>query len=392
MKKLILSLLVLIIPGIIFAFAKKNNFEFYKELGVLNSGFYYVDVDRDIESQSKKFLSDIRIFDKDEKEIKYKIIKEKDVYTSEEEKVDLEFSWLNKNDILINLGNNRKEEYLNKIFVKTNSRDFRKVVSVKGADIKAGPYFNLNIESKRGDLIYDVPEGTDLIIDFKYSNYKYLKLRFSGDEGDLNILGFYKRYKKNTLHEGEKIRNKIFGVESSLKDNDQKIIFDLKKDNLFFNQIKLLFEDKKFHRNFILYAADSINAELLDGRKRFDKNKSYWVKVDSGRLEKDEYSGPIKFNINNNKRFYRLDILNGDNQKLKFSFAFFEKFKKKIYFEVNKDGPYALYYSSKNITSPKYDFDYSASDVKNAKKVVPKEEKINNNYQKKQRSIFDDNT
>jgi hypothetical protein len=123
-------------------------------------------------------------------------------------------------------------------------------------------------------LVYDIPGGRDLRIDFKYSNYKYLKLKFSGSEGDLKVLGFKKEYKKNILIPAEKERKKVF-ADIKLNENKQSLIFDLKKDNLFYEKLELLFDDKKFKRKYILYASDSITAEIYNSNSRFDKNKQY---------------------------------------------------------------------------------------------------------------------
>jgi len=390
MKKIILSFLLL--PSLIFATAEKEDFEFYKNVGEFYAqGIYYFDIDSDIESNSKKYLGDIRILN-DGKEIKYKIKKDFDKYIKNSENINLKVVSKNKEEYIIDLGNNKKEEYLNSIFINTKSFDFRKIVNVKGADLKNGPYFNLNIEDKRGDLIYNLPEGADYSIDFKYSNYKFLKLTLSGGEENIKIDSFYKVKNTTEVISGEKDFLEIKGYNGVLKGNDQSIILDTKKDNLFFDQIKIKFSDKRFSRKYILYSSDKEKSEILESGKRFDSEKSYWVKISSGNFEKEIYTGDPVLTLKNNKRFYRLDIFNGDNKMLDFSGVIFEKFKRKIYFETPEGNSYLkIYYSSNRVLKPNYDFPFSEENVKKAKKIKISSQEENLDYIFEKKSIFDDN-
>ncbi len=392
MKKIILILAVFL-PLISFALSEKKDFEYFKKIEkISNAGVYQIDIDSEVESKSKKFLSDLRIFS-DEGEVKYITKKEKDEYIKEKKDVNLNIIYKKGKEVLVDLGNNKKEEYINEIFFDTDSKDFRKVINVKGADIKNGPYFNLNIEGKRGDLVYDSPEGRDFSIKFKYSNYKYLKLRFDGENENINIKSFY-RIKKNTkIIPGEKEFLKVKGFNGVLKGNDQSIILDIKKDNLFFDQLKLNFLDKRFSRDYVLYSSNDKNAEILNSSKRFDSKKEYWVEVSRGKLNKEVYTGNPIIKLKNNRRFYRLDIFNGDNKALIFEDAIFEKFKKKIFFKLNgREKEIKLYYSSPRVVAPKYDFYLSKGDLKNAKKLKLDREEKNNYFVAKEKSIFDDNS
>lgn len=390
-KKIISGLLLVLLPSIIFAFAKKDDFQFYKQVTDINfDGTYYIDIDSDIESNSKKFLSDIRIYNGNE-EIKYKIERERDIYQHSERDISLNIVQKNDNTYIIDLNKDSVDEYLNNIFVNTSSADFRRVVNVHGADLKEGPYYNLNVEENRGDLVYDLPEGNNLSIDFKYSNYKYLKLVFSGSEGSFQENGFYRTERKTDIISGEKDFLEVSGAEFSLKDNDQKIILDTKKDNLFFDQVKFNFDDKRFKRNYVLYSSDIVDAEILESGKRIDLDKHYWVKVNSGVFEKEIHIGNPVINLKNNKRFYRLDILNGDNEKLQYDSAIFEKFKRKIYFKAKSGDEIKVCYSAHRVDGPKYDFTLSKMEIESARRIILSKQEMNEDYVDEEKSIFDDN-
>jgi hypothetical protein len=390
-KKIILT--VLFLPVISFAFSEKTDFKFFSEIKDLElNKLNYIYINNNIESKSEKFLSDIRIFNKDGKEVGFILKKEKDRYKTSEKKIKLDIVRKSGNVYIIDLKKDLKEDdYLNNIFIETDSVDFRRLVDIQAADIKEGPYFNLNIQGKRGDLIYDLPEGRDFSIDFKYSNYKYLKLTFSGDEGDLKISNFYRIKKETIVEKAERDFVKaIVEKKNIFDDNKQEIILDTGFKNVFFDNLELKFFDKKFKRRYILYSSDDKNSIILESNKRFDPKKNYWVKLSSGYLFKDSYTPNPKINLNNNKRYYRLDIFNEDNDSLNFDSAVFEKIKKRIYF-VPKENNLKIYYSSNRVDSPKYDLFFKKEDYENTHKEKLTEEKKNEDYIVVKKNIFDDN-
>jgi hypothetical protein len=121
--------LFLFLPAFVFG-TETNDFKFYKEFSVTKTGIYNFEIDNDIESKSEKFLADIRIFDNNDKEIKYKIIKEKDEYKGEDRVVDLDFKKIKQNTFLIDLKNDKKDEYLNHIILINQTKNFRRLVDV----------------------------------------------------------------------------------------------------------------------------------------------------------------------------------------------------------------------------------------------------------------------
>jgi hypothetical protein len=389
MNKIILSILLL--PVLSLASTNQENFEFFKDIkNVDGAGIYKIVLDKDIESKSKNYFSDIRIYNAKNKEVKYIFRKERDEIQRNDRQVSLNFEEIGEQEFIIDLGNDIKGEYLNNIMIGTNSRSFRVVADVYGADVKEGPYFKLNIDGKRGDLIYDTPIGRDFNLNFKYSNYKYLKIKFSGSSDDLLIQNFFRIKEDSQYKEGKKMSVKIYGINKFIDEEHQSILLDVKKDNLFFDDLKLSFNDKSFNRRYVLYASDDKNAEILKDHSRFNPKKHYWVKISSGNLIKEEYYDEVSLTLRSDKRYYRLDIDNTDNENLDFEYAVLSKFQNNIYFMLNGDTEnLRIFYGSPKVTSPKYDFKLDYDQIKNSKTVILAEEQKNENYKKDKNNLFD---
>ncbi len=390
MKKIFFILLFL--PFFVFAF-DKNNFQFYKKFEIEKPGIYYFDFDEDIESKVKNVFSDLGIFSDSGKEIKFKIKKEKDFYKTEVLKTDLNFQKIGKNIFLVDLKNPKKEEYLNNIFLNSQNKSFRRKINVWGAYFKNGPWFKIDLEDRKKMEVFDVPGKQKFQIDFKYSNYAFLKIKFFGDQGSFQPNSFYKILKKNTLIPGEKKRIKVFPIEEFDKNKDgkkQTYIFDLEKKNIFIDEVNFLFANKNIVAKYIFYASDSPNSEILKDQKDFQKNKKYWIKVSEGRIENFEGDAPFNLKIKNNKRFYRLDLWS--EKRLSLNFAFFEKFKKKIFFKIKEAGNFGVFYAGNNeVENQKFELDLKEEEILKAKKIVLAKEEKNKNYQKNKKSFFDSN-
>ncbi len=384
-NKIILSTLILIFfPSIIMAEFVVSDFKYKKNIinNSTETGLFSFVIDNEIYKNGNQFFHDLRIVDKNNREIPYLIKKEFDQVNSKSINRNLKIISKKNNIFILDMG--KVPKYNKRISIITKSFDFSRIVDVYGSNLIDSRFENLTL-AKQGDLIAVVPGNNDKNIDFRFNNYRYIKLVFSGNEGSFVPLEF-------TVEEIE--QEKILGKKEifNLKINDisdensknQKIILESSGENIPIDSIILHSTERDFSRSIRIYSSNHKNAELLENNKRYDKNTNYWKNIYSGRFSERVYSKEQVFNINDNKKYYLIIINNKDNENLNITGATATRFLNIVYLD-NLDfvnNYYRVFYGNIFAKKPNYDLSNinQKINIKNSTKVFLSEEKDNKDY------------
>lgn len=276
LNKIIIALgVVLAIPTLAFAEFTVSEYKYQKNLqsGEIKNGNFSFVVDADIYKNGDQFFSDLRVVDKNNNEIPYIIEKKFDTVESKTYDNELVIISQSKNVYVLDMG--ETPIYHQKIDVATNSFDFSRVVDIYGSNLPDSRFEKLTL-NKQGDLLAVVPGNNDKSINFKYTNYRYIKLVFSGKEGNFIPIKFTVKKTDTTKVPGNKETFALkMEVQNSGNTREQRILLESVGTNTPIDSLIIHSSEKDFSRNIQIYASDDKSAQLLVNNNRYDKDTNY---------------------------------------------------------------------------------------------------------------------
>jgi hypothetical protein len=262
------------LPTLVFADFDISQYKFQKNiiLSENKTGDFSFKIDSDIYKNSNQFFYDIRIIDKNKVEIPYKI--EKKLNKTKKEFFDEEIEIVSKenNTYILDLGKNIN--YFQKIKVETESKDFSRVVDIYGSYLENSRYEK--ISQNKGSLIFSGPAGTEKDINFKYTDYRFIKLIFSGEEGEFDVKSFLiQKVKKENIYAEKKSLDLSFEEMESGNKKEQRILITINGENEPINSFSFKTKEKNFSRKIQVFSSNKKDAKILENKKRYNKNGTY---------------------------------------------------------------------------------------------------------------------
>jgi hypothetical protein len=267
-------LAIFFIPSFMFASFDIEDYKYNKEITSQSSqkGNFFVKVDKDIYKNGNNFFSDLRVVKNEKTEIPYKIKQKKDrlEYSTFFEKIKIVSH--NKNTYILDVNNDN--EHIDSITVDSKSVEFSRVADIYGSNLEKTRYELLT--PKKGSLIFSGPNGFDKILKFKYNKYRFIKVVFSGDEGEFSTNGFSIKKRKKIDIKGEKEeKNVSFKELDTDADNKQRFLLEIENENMPIDYFTFTSKIEEFSREVKLFSSNIKNASFLKNNKRYDKDKVY---------------------------------------------------------------------------------------------------------------------
>ena len=382
-------LFLFLLPTFIFADFTISDYKFQKEIlpSEKQRGDFSFKVDSDIYKNGNQFFSDIRIADQKNNEIPYLIEKKKDRQKREFSYEEIKIFSQKNNTYILDLGNNR--DYYDSIIVENNSKDFSRAVDVYGSNLENTRYEKLSL--KKDNLIFSDPTGNEKTIFFKFTEYRFIKLIFSGNEGNFKPNKFLIRNNKiENIFEEKEVLELKFSELSSQNVQEQKFLIEIEKENIPIDFLSFIAGEKSFSRKIQIFSSNKKDARFLENGKRYNKNETYWKKVFDGDFSKKIYSENQEFKINDNKKYYLLVIKNEDDKKVSIKNILGTRFFDIVY--INNlnftNNIYNIFYGNVLAKKPKYDIQNIRKDTND---VVLGQEKNNPLYIEKNK-LFKEET
>jgi hypothetical protein len=132
------------------------------------------------------------------------------------------------------------------------------------------------LSDRKGDLVSISPAKNDLEISFKYTNYRFIKIVFSGNEGNLKVNNFYIKKINKTFKDGKKEEfNLKFEKLEGNNPKNEKILVINRGEKIPLESFIIKTRQGDFERGIKIYASDNRDALILDNSKRFNPEKDY---------------------------------------------------------------------------------------------------------------------
>lgn len=402
-KKIILFLIL--IPCFVFADFEISEYEFYKEVFLpdcsenkdgffikckqKNQGDFSFTIDSEIYKNSNQFFYDLRVVDQGKKEVPFLVQKDIDKKIEKITEEEIKIVSQKDNTYVLDLGN--KERYYQKIKVSTDSKNFSRVVDVYGSNLADSRFEKISNDG--GSRVFSGPSGDNNSISFKYTNYRFLKLVFSSNEGFFALNNFFIENMEVEKVSGSREEVKfVFEEINPENEKNQSFLITIEEKNLPVDYLSVITKDIDFSRSIQIFSSNRSDAKFLENGKRYNKNETYWKKIYSGEFSKEVDSDARAFKIKDNKKYYLVVIKNGDDKKISIDEINIEKFSDIVY--VNNlnfnNNSYKIFYGNKFAKNSTYD-------VKNINKNKERilslgRETKNIFYEEPKKDLMDENT
>lgn len=381
-KKIIL--IVLFLPTFIFADFDISQYKFQKNIISTENkiGDFSFKIDSDIYKNGNQFLHDVRVIDKNKVEIPYKIENE---LNRKFDEVDEEIKIISKenNTYILDLG--KSINYVKKIKVETESKYFSRVVDIYGSHLETSRYEK--ISKDKGSLIFSNSTGIEKNI-YLDTDYRFIKLIFFGEDGNFDVKSFLIQKDKSKKNVGEKeILDMSFEELKSDDKKEQNFLITVWGENIPIYNFSFIASENNFSRKIQIFSSDKKDAKILENKKRYNKNETYWKEIFQGSFSKKKKLDNQEFKINDNKRYYLLIIQNGDDKKISIDKILATRFFDIVYLN-NLDfqnNSYEVFYGNIFAKKPEYDIDNIKAFFKSSLKLG--EEKNNSFYVEPKKDI-----
>lgn len=341
---------------------QKSDWQYYKNFSFRNnlpSGAPLIKVvlDQEILSKSKEGLGDLRITDSAGRDVPYKLIVERSIFTQENiyPIVVLDNSYSidgGYNVFIVDFGQARHLDTSNSLNIITSSENFKRTVEVSGSD----DMLSWNLLRENG-YIYDY---TDKMGNFKAQNtavsypenaFRYIRVKiFKGnDDFPLTITGAQVSQIKKSENK-EMVFKPLYSVKENSAKKTTEVVVDLGKKGWPTSNIILESPNENFNRGTAVYESS-------------DKNN--WRRVGQGYIF--NYNTPKFIGANLeigyleiNERYLKLEILNGDDRPIAITGLSAKTILRSIVFQreqIYSLDDYVLYYGNPKANFPEYDFE-----------------------------------
>ncbi len=306
-----------------------------------------------------QFLSDLRVIDENKKEIFFNLYKENSKTKVEinEKKISIVKIEKNKKSISYILDFGEQVKYHNKLKIDTSSPYFSRFYQVYSSGSLDGEYEKINLFDFKKNKIFKKPTQKNFLINYKFTNKRFLKIVLTGAEGELKINKFVFFDVKKTNKKG---RTKEYDVEILNKvfyDDKMEFLLKMPNKNIPIDYLTFLIKNNNFSSQIEIFSSNNEKSKFSDKTQELKEGVSYWKKIYQGDFSREVYIDDIKLNINDNKQYYFVVIKNKKKQKKIDLIAvkagrFIESiFLRNLDFSTNK---YYLLYGNQFVFKPKY--------------------------------------
>lgn len=341
-KKLIsvlaLLFLVLSVSPVMAGFSSQQ-WKYYKEIPVVNEGFTLIKVDTEIMKNSQEYFADLRVTDREGKEIPSQIIQPTVEEVLGEATLLDSINYPDYSSVIIDLGANYQPHNRLVLKLKTDEDYLREVklqASADGqvwGDLAAAKIFSYNGEQSNQ-------------ISYPTSNMRYLRVNIMSKTGEkpFIVASASLKFLPSNIYNGELIKSKILSNRSD-KENT-RLLVDLGVPNYIVNRVQIQTPDRNFNRNVFCYT--SKDAANIGEEMMLDSESILAYKWNDYQSVKDSIE------INQFARRYLLiSIYNGSSPPLRISDI-------KVYGSqpvllADLRGPASLWYGNPKATAPNYD-------------------------------------
>ncbi len=341
-KKLIsvLALLFLVLSvSLVMADFSSQQWKYYKEIPVVNEGFTLIKVDTEIMKNSQEYFADLRVTDREGKEIPSQIIQPTVEEVLGEATLLDSINYPDYSSVIIDLGANYQPHNRLVLKLKTDEDYLREVKLQASADSQVwGDLAAAKIFSYNGEQSNQISYPT--------SNMRYLRVNIMSKTGEkpLIVASASLKFLPSNIYNGELIKSKILSNRSD-KENT-RLLVDLGVPNYIVNRVQIQTPDRNFNRNVFCYTskdATNIGEEMMLDSESILAYK--W----------NEYQS-VKDSIEINqfaRRYLLISIYNGSSPPLKISDI-------KVYGSqpvllADLRGPASLWYGNPKAAAPNYD-------------------------------------
>jgi hypothetical protein len=272
MLKVLLTFLIL--PSFVFADFNVSGYIFKKQIITPKDEGkeFSLKIDSDVYKNGNQFFSDFRVVDKNNNEVPYKI--EKSFDKREVKVTEKKINIVSKKGDTYVLDLGREKKYYQNIKIGTASKDFSRVVDVYASNLEGARY--KMISDPGGSVIFSGPTGSEKRAYFRYTDFRFIKIVFSGSEGNFKLENFFVEKKETKVVEGEKeVLDLEFEELASQNKKEQRFLIKVKKKNLPISSIALHSKDSNFLRNIKIFSSNTKEASFLENTKRYNKNDTY---------------------------------------------------------------------------------------------------------------------
>jgi hypothetical protein len=341
-----------------------RNWEYKKPISVADmEGLASIKIDAETYNHSKEDLSDLRIVNNENKEIPYKL----EVLESTKEIERFEPHLYN----LSNIPNEYTEFYLdmgeptqtiNKLHIVTPDKNFRRKVEILGSDDNK-KWFKIRDDAHIFNFHTDDYTSALTDLNFPDTKRRYLK-----------IIVWNKKEKPLEIEKCWVYRQKIFKAQmdqmpfkmiSRIENEEKKrteTILDFVYNNVPKNEINLNFASPGYYRSVCAFESnDSENWKYLGSAViyRYDKeNKNNVIPLGEAR-----------------DRYLKIFIHNEDDRPLKIEDISVYGNGRLLYFPVEKNEKYFLFYGNPEARKPTYEFEKLLAHMESKKSVMVQLEK-----------------
>lgn len=355
LKRTVLLTLFFIILSASSAMAafSSQEWKYFKDLPAADEGFALIQADAEIMSNCQDYFADLRVTDREGKEIPSQIIQPAEEEVVSEVSLMDAMNYPDYSSMMIDLGANPRPHNRLAFNIKTDEDYLREVKLQASADAQLwGDLASARIFSYNGEQSNQISYPT--------SNMRYLRVNIVSKNGEkpLIIISATLKFLPSNIYNGELINTKILSQRSDKEST--KLVVDLGVPNYIINTIQIKTADRNYNRNVLCYT--SKQATVTGGEMMLDSESILAYQWNDYQSVKDSIE------INQfGQRYLVLSIYNGSSPPLKINDI-------KVYGSqpvllADLSGPARLWYGNPKAEAPNYDLKGFAGLI--AKKDLP---------------------
>lgn len=344
MRQRILIILVVLSSFSVYS----QNFEYRAEVNpVEEDGFYRILLSADVTSKLNSQFYDVRLYDSNEKEVPYILVKEKFVNETElfveYDIIELEHvAELGYTRLVIN---NTNKNTIDNIVLKVNNADVRKTLKLNGSYDNEN-WFVLKDNYQYNSISSNGNSSEIRVLNFPISDYQYYEILIDDFyDRPINITnaGYY-----DHLREYGKF-SEYASISWVRKDTLKETLIRIDTKGNYIDKIEFDIEEPKyFYREADLYVSHTNPRNKI--KRDFSKTLAHFT------LKSNSTNS---FNLNNTKQdTLLLRVYNNDNEGLTINRIRFLQLNKYLSAELKENEKYHLKFSDKKAKKPNYDLKY----------------------------------
>lgn len=375
-KKTILAaiLMFLAVSSVCLADFGSPQWKYFKNISAVGGSLAKITLDDEIFSGSKNDLRDVRIIDKSNKEIPFKIVsgKQREAMASYPATM-LNNSFVSGQFSTVILDLKQRGKITNNLTINTSSENFQRNVTVFGSDdmanwntLKAKAYI-YDYTDKKGNF-----KSQNTTVSFPDSAFQYIKLEIADDNNSPVVINSV-MLKQNVLEKRREFeRRPQFSASENSQTKTTEITVDLGSGGIPTSRLVLKAQGDNFNRGVIISASnDKLKWNFL--------NQGYVFRYTTPRFSGENME--VNF-TETNSRYLKIEIINKDNEALAVSdITIFSVYKEVIFQPIIGD-EYRLFYGNAKAGYPEYDLEkyFQYLDVDAAQAVALSIQKENSDY------------